>query len=185
MNKRIILISGKAESGKDTLANILAEYSTSRTMIIHYADILKYVAEKYWGWNGLKDEAGRSLLQQVGSIIRERNPDYMINTVIQMIHIHKPIFDIFIVPDVRMPREITDIVQVYTDIRIDVVRVKTVRENSLTEEQRGHITETALDNYDFPYIIDNNGSLEDLRKRAYNLYHSTPISKKGREREIV
>lgn len=183
MNKRIILISGKAESGKDTLANILSEYSQSRAMVIHYADILKYIAKMYWGWSGEKDEIGRSLLQNVGSVIRERNPDYLVNTVVQMIHMHKPIYDIFIIPDVRTPKEINTILQTYSELRIDVVRINSNRGNALTEEQREHVTETALDNYIFPYVIDNTGSLEDLRKRAYNLFYSTPMRKIG-EKEI-
>ena len=58
----IICISGKAGHGKDTLAGVLEEKLTQkgeRVLITHYADLLKWMCEKLFGWDGVKDEAGR------------------------------------------------------------------------------------------------------------------------------
>ena len=40
-------------------------------------------------------------------------------------------------------------------------------ENNLTKDERKHITETALDNYnDYDYIIENSGTLEELNEKV-------------------
>ena len=46
MSKKVILISGKARSGKDTLAKVLGDYLKEQgkdVLITHYADSLKYI----------------------------------------------------------------------------------------------------------------------------------------------
>ena len=63
---RVITISGKARSGKDTTALLLKEALEKkgyRVLITHYADLLKFVCKEYFGWNGEKDEEGRTLIQ--------------------------------------------------------------------------------------------------------------------------
>ena len=53
------------------------------TLIVHYADLLKYMCKTFFGWNGEKDEFGRSLLQRVGTdCIRNVEPDYWVDFVI-------------------------------------------------------------------------------------------------------
>ena len=55
----VILISGKARSGKDSFANALSEILQSKdkkVLITHYADLLKYVCRQFFDWNGEKDE---------------------------------------------------------------------------------------------------------------------------------
>ena len=76
----VFLLSGKSGSGKDTLANIMAnklEEHGCRTLILHFADLVKYYASQYYGWDGEKNEEGRSLLQKIGTtIMRGYNQDY-------------------------------------------------------------------------------------------------------------
>ena len=48
---RVLLISGKAESGKDTFANLLKNELTlqnKKVLICHYADLVKYVATNFF-----------------------------------------------------------------------------------------------------------------------------------------
>lgn len=55
----VILISGKARSGKDSFANALSKILQSKdkkVLITHYADLLKYVCRQFFDWNGEKDE---------------------------------------------------------------------------------------------------------------------------------
>lgn len=50
MSKKVILISGKARSGKDTLAKVLGDYLKEQgkeVLITHYADSLKYIAKQF------------------------------------------------------------------------------------------------------------------------------------------
>ena len=59
---RVILISGSARFGKDSVAFImkeLLEKQKKKVLIIHYADNLKLFAKNYFGWSGQKDQKGR------------------------------------------------------------------------------------------------------------------------------
>lgn len=38
-----------------------------RVLVTHFGDLVKYVCEKFFDWDGVKDESGRSLLQYVGT----------------------------------------------------------------------------------------------------------------------
>ena len=66
--KIVIGISGKAQHGKDTLAKILQQKYGGE--ITHFADLLKEQL-KLIGWDGEKDEGGRTLLQKFSAPIKE------------------------------------------------------------------------------------------------------------------
>ena len=69
---QVIVISGKAQHGKDTTAGFLKdalEADGYPVLIAHYGDLVKYVCKMYLGWNGEKDEYGRSLLQYAGQML--------------------------------------------------------------------------------------------------------------------
>ena len=56
---QVIVISGKAQHGKDTTAGFLKdtlEADGYSVLIAHYGDLVKYVCKMYLGWNGEKDE---------------------------------------------------------------------------------------------------------------------------------
>ena len=58
---KVICISGKAGHGKDTFAGFLKkslEEQYKRVLITHYGDLIKYVCEKFFEWDGMKDEKG-------------------------------------------------------------------------------------------------------------------------------
>ena len=81
---KIIFISGKAEHGKDTFANILKkEYVTrnKRVLVTHYGDLVKYVCRMFFNWDGEKNEPGRSLLQRIGTRFRSAVPTFWIDWI--------------------------------------------------------------------------------------------------------
>ena len=54
---KVILLSGKAESGKTSVAKILKkklEQENKKVLLVNFADYLKFVSQKYLGWNGIK-----------------------------------------------------------------------------------------------------------------------------------
>lgn len=171
MTKSVILIAGKAQHGKDTTAQYLDEmfkedgYSSK---IIHYADLLKFYCEKYFGWDGKKDEKGRELLQKVGTdMIRAKDPDFWVNQVLRLLEVVDE-WEYIIIPDVRFPNEVDYILRDYDGYFIKVFRPNF--DNGLTEEQKKHPSETALDNREPLYTILNNGTLEDLKTKTETLY---------------
>ena len=162
---KIVLISGKAQHGKDTVAKILREHLISdgkRVLVTHYGDLLKYICTQYFDWDGKKDERGRHLLQYIGTdVIRKKNPDLWVNFVAMILRYFHENWDYVIIPDCRFPNEITGL----TDKGFDVVHVRVVRNDftsALTAEQLKHPSETALDGVEPDHYIYNDGSLDDL-----------------------
>ena len=162
-----ITISGKAESGKDTFAIALKdilEKEGKKIIIIHYADYLKFVAKQYFNWSGQKDVVGRGILQTVGTeMVRSRSPDFWVNAVTNLLEAVEDRFDFALIPDARFINEIEVIKGKFETVTVKVVRLN--YENSLTEEQRKHLSETELDEYSFDYVVE-------AESGAHNLFYS-------------
>lgn len=166
---KIICISGHAQNGKDTLAEMLADIYKNRgerVLVTHYADLLKYICKVYWGWDGKKDEAGRTLLQHVGTDrFRKAYPDFWVGFMIKVLGLCADQWDHVIIPDCRFPNEITGLV-------INGFPVKHVRIirpgffSPLSAEQQAHPSETALDSSTPDVTVYNRGTLSDLRISA-------------------
>ena len=165
---KVICISGKAEHGKDTLASMMKEVLESRgkrVLITHYGDLVKYVATKFFNWDGNKDEYGRSLLQYIGTdTIRVVEPDFWVCFIAWMLDVFHDKWDIVLIPDCRFPNEI----DVLLDFDFDVTSVRIERENhvsALTEDQMNHASETSVYDIAYEYLVTNT-TLEELYESA-------------------
>lgn len=169
---KVILISGHAQNGKDTVGFFLKEKfekENKKVLIIHYADFLKYFCKTYLGWNGEKDQAGRTLLQQWGTnVCRANYEDIWVDMMTALMKGVNTEYDYIIIPDVRFPNELFKIKNNFDTISLRVIRP--FFDNGLTEEQKNHISETALDNFDcFDIVLYNDKNLEDLRIKINSL----------------
>lgn len=165
---RVIAISGHAQNGKDTTANILSDKlrsEGSRVLITHYGDLVKYVCKMFFGWDGKKDEAGRTLLQKVGTdVVRDIYPNYWVDFIVDMIRFFGDNWDYVLIPDARFPNEIEYI----ADSGIETMHVRVDRgdfDNGLTDEQKNHPSERLLDSYRYDWMIENCGTIEDLKSK--------------------
>ena len=166
---RIIAVSGKAQHGKDTFASVLHEQLVSdgyKVLVTHYADLLKYICKTFFNWDGQKDEAGRHILQYVGTdIVRKVRPDFWVEFILDIVDLFGDNWDYVIIPDTRFPNEIDMLKSRYKDtLHIRVVRPDF--ESNLTLEQKNHPSETALDNVEPDYVVRNSGSIDDLRQEV-------------------
>lgn len=118
----IILISGYATSGKDTFANFLQKY-LPKVKTLHFADPIKECATKYFNWDGVKDERGRRLLQQIGRVGREYNKDIWIHKLAEKIRNEQNDYEYFIVPDWRFKNELNVLRKIFENDRIITVRI--------------------------------------------------------------
>jgi len=152
MEKHLICISGKAEAGKTTLANYLDKKLDS--LILNNGDHVKDIATRHYRWDGKKDEAGRSLLQWLGTdICRKNNPNIWVNVIKEDIKGLISEYDYFIIADCRFENEIEVLKQSFDNvITVRINRSKHISE--LTEKQLLHPSETSLDNFDFDYKVD-------------------------------
>lgn len=163
--RNFICISGKAQNGKDTSAEIFKNELIIRghsVLVIHQADLLKYICKAFFNWNGEKDEAGRTLLQRVGTnVIRKVEPDFWVDFIAKVTGFFKDTWDYIIVPDTRFPNELEKLKA--NDANIFHVRV--IREgfkSPLTEEQQQHPSETALDGIESDFTLINDKGIDDL-----------------------
>ena len=161
----IITVSGKAQHGKDSTAEIiknLLEENGKRVLRINYADFLKYLASQYLGWDGNKDEAGRTTLQQLGNEKVQRYPCFWVATVINIAKFFEHDYNYIIIADCRFPHDINRWREEgYTIIPIHVERL--YFDNGLTDEQKSHPTETALNGFNFAVNIKTE-TLDELEK---------------------
>lgn len=181
----IIGISGYARSGKDTVADILvAKYGYTK---ISFADKLrealyalnpivstgdqmiydhepKYARLRYviniYGWDGYKESNWayeiRQLLQRFGTEVGREilGEDVWVNAI------EEELYDNVVIPDCRYPNEAAFIQDLGSLWRVD--RPGVMPANS-------HISETALDYWEFDEVIRNDGTIEELEEKVAKL----------------
>jgi hypothetical protein len=195
MTHYIILISGYARSGKDTLANAIANQLTRQKRhphIIKFSDSLKgtvqgaldvlNVGDKFDAFTE-NDEAKKSirpLLVAMGEFCRSLNPDVFVNYTIEEIKttLSGTEFPQFIIiPDCRYLNE-DKCIRAYSKQHgdIEVIRIHIQRANmgaANPEEQRSI---EALNNSSLHYRIAlfDDGDLESIQTYAINLLSDKP-----------
>lgn len=168
MNKdlKIYAISGKAQHGKDTFAELLYQELTEKgykVLVTHYGDLVKYICKTIFNWDGQKDEKGRHLLQYVGTdIIRKEKPNYWVDFVVDIIKFFGENWDYVLIPDTRFPNEVDVLKENFNNVKhIRVTRPNF--ESTLTDEQKRHPSETALDDSWPDVKVPNVGTIDDLK----------------------
>lgn len=165
MAEKIIVLSGKQYSGKDTVAKIILEKLTNYKRI-GLGDAIKIEYGEDKGLTFEEIEKNKHLYRQdlinLGNKRRSEDSDYWIKKVIQM-----P--GNIIVPDVRVKREL----EYFKEANAFTIRVEATRE---TRSSRGQlvgetdITEVDLDDVkDWHAIITNDTSYEDLQAQSIEL----------------
>ena len=187
---KIILISGKAQHGKDTCGKFLDIELKAKgfsTIIMHFGDAVKYVCEKYYDWNGVKDERGRSILQTVGTeIVRRKDEHFWTDFVGRLASTFD--CDYIIIPDWRFEEEHERLLQWFDFNDIITIRMERFEKweeeekipfvnEAMTPSQLDHRSETELDNYPCQYHIVNItlDALEDSVNYIVEEIEPTPI----------
>jgi hypothetical protein len=184
----IYLISGKKSSGKDTICS----YINKKTLfpVLSFArpikEITKHILKipnyffdqeckekklikihKYSKRSSLDEHqfdpeiytsiSVRSIMQDIGQYFRDvYSKDFWIETLINSVK--KENLNSFIISDVRYNNEITKIKESFND----VISIRVERPSVQPNQYSKHLSEVELDNYPFDYVINNNGTLEDL-----------------------
>ncbi len=160
----IFLLSGKAESGKDKVAQIIIQLCKDKKVKkVSYAYYLKHYIKEIFGWDGKEETKPRTLLQNFGySFLREKiDPYLLIRRTCEDIQVFSYFYDIILVTDARLKEEIEIPKQKFPEvysIRIE----RNDWKSKLTEEEKKHETETALDQYSsFDYVLQNEEHMEE------------------------
>lgn len=170
-NSKIYILSGKAKSGKNVVANMIEQYYGKDSCIqIAYAYYIKDYLTRMGKYNESEKTKYRSLLQEFGVDFLGKQIDskFLIHRVLEDIEVFSYFYDVIIITDARLIDEIEIPKQKFQNIK--TIRVMSNNENDLTDEERKHITETGLDTYiDFDYVIENNSNLEQLKNKTIEI----------------
>ncbi len=160
--KKVIVVSGKQFSGKDTVAAVLKDVLSGFTVApIAYAIKDEFSKEKNLTIKevDMNKPIYRADLILLGSRRRDEDPDYWIKKVLEY-------EGNLIVPDVRLKREL----KTFKEFNTITIRVKSSREE---RAKRGKLvsehdfTEVALDEVkDWDYVIENNKDIDTLKAIA-------------------
>lgn len=153
--KHIGLI-GLAGSGKDTAAEALVELGYWKRA---FAAHLKDLAYEF-GWDGKKDERGRTLLQDLGMAARKYNPNFWIEQIPWPTNGSRRSRWPQVYTDVRFQNE-ADYIRSKGGIIVRIVRPGIISGNHESELKQADI---AAD-----IEIVNGGSIEDLHNKIRNI----------------
>jgi dephospho-CoA kinase len=190
----IIGLSGKIGSGKDTVADIIKKHyplfinKSFAYKLKHIVAILtgttieENINRK--GKTKYLEEWDMTLGQMQQKIGTECFRDtFNKNTwIIALLSEYNNVKDNWIVTDVRFPNELENIKikdpnSIIIRINGDPLKIRNNNEKKDEKRDNNHPSETALDNYEhFDYIIENNGTLEELETKILNLPNQ-PFSK--------
>lgn len=161
VNVKILIINGKGRSGKDEFVNQLEKY----VKVKRYStvDNIKSIAQRYFYWDGQKDNKGRKLLSdlKIASIEYNNQPHEDMIKAIQ--EAKKKKYEVF----TCMIRDIPEIEKACKDERInkDVVTVL-ISSNRTEGITYGNVADDNVYNYIYDYYVKNDGTLEDLKDSA-------------------
>ncbi len=157
--KKLIVISGKQYSGKDTVAKLLlAELKTFKRIGIGDAIKIMYGKQNGLTYEQIEADKGkyRTGLIELGDWGRRQDPDFWLNEILNM-------NEDIVVPDLRLEHEL----DVFKENNAYMIRVETsldVRKTRGIITNENDLTEIALDGYaGWNYKIDNSYDFETLK----------------------
>ena len=159
INKQIFITNGMARCGKDTFAKYLNEIIP--TLKYSSIDKVKEIA-KLCGWDGVsKTEKDRKFLSDLKLLTTgySNMPFEAIRSKVTEF-LNDDTYEIMLI-DIREPVEI--------DKAKNIFKAKTILiENDNIERITSNMADANVFNYEYDYIIKNNGSLEDFKKETFN-----------------
>ena len=165
----------KARQGKNVAADAVVDYYTRKREIygamgynikaqsIGFATALYEVCRNEYGMR-VKDAP---LLQRVGMERRQLDPDYWIKRAFAAI---KPMTDIILIPDLRFVNE-AEYIKAQGGYLVDIKRLNADGTQHIAQDRPAdHISETALDGYNFDFhLVNSHGHQALLAEQAITL----------------
>ena len=106
----------------------------------------------------------REIMQAYGEFHRSIDVNYWVKKVVDKIE--KECYSNVIITDIRYPNELSAI-NTFSGVSINIVR-----EDAPEIHGSKHSSETSMDSVtDYDFVVNNNGTIEDLKEVAYSLAH--------------
>lgn len=156
MGKNIVIINGTGGAGKDTFVSFCAEIT--KVLNVSTVDKVKEAAKILVGWNGEKDEVSRKLLVDLKQLSIAYN-DAPTKYIVQKANEFQNSEDNLMFVHIREAEEIDKAKKLLNakTLLITNPRVQLITSN----DSDGKVNE-----YQYDYYIQNDGTLEDLKHKA-------------------
>ncbi len=157
--KKIYIQNSNGGSGKDTFAGFIGKYIP--TIKYSIVDLPKEAAQ-ILGWDGGKTEKDRKFLSDIMDLSTEYN-DAPFKDVLSLVTDFKNSKDLaeyeVLIIDMRDPKDIGRAVEAFN------AKTILIRNPSVKKIESNH-ADRDVENYNYDYIIENDGTLEQLEKTA-------------------
>lgn len=164
---QVVIVNGMPTSGKSTFVEFCLERLGPWGREISTVDFVKDIA-KQAGWSGEKNLKNRKFLSDLKDLLTEWNdvPYKKIKEEYDNFNFELGQYDVsnhkaFLFVHCREPQEI----QKFKD-RLNAFTVLIRRESVECNKQSNH-ADSEVFNFKYDAVIDNNGSLEELREKAF------------------
>ena len=162
---KYFIVNGKPRSGKDTFVNFCLEELGAFGKLISTVDFVKKIATEC-GWDGTKDLKNRKFLSDLKDLLTNWG-DVPYKKTLQEIDMFKFDLDYWDVSDKGivfiMCREPKEIERFERELNAKSVLIQ--RASVEFEQQSNHADSEVL-NHKYDYIIENNGTIDELKKKA-------------------
>lgn len=162
---KIVIVNGSAQTGKSNFASFFKKHYKYKCINWSTIDKVKKISKRNFGWDGKKTNEARLFLSEIKRIWGEYN-NGPFKSMVKQISEHyskldkkdKKHFIYFI--DCREPYEIQKFVDQYGKNCITLLLKREDREvpNNLADKN--------VNNFNYDFIIENNGNKKDLEKQA-------------------
>lgn len=164
MNKQIFVINGSGGVGKDTFVELVSVELNDKLKRFHTVvnfssvDRVKEIAKEI-GWDGRKTEKDRKFLSDLKSLTRDycdmpfqsmknKIKEFLESEEGQVLFLH-----------IREPEEIKRVIDEFGAKTILIVRDSVTQITSNTSDKN-------VFDYHYDFIVDNNGTIEELQEKA-------------------
>lgn len=161
---KIIILNGSGKVGKDKFSEFCMKYHKN-SINWSTVDKIKKIAKSNFGWDGEKTDDARKFLSEMKRIWTEYNDGPFLN-IVNKISKHQSKLNDYDRDDFiyfihcREPQEIQKFVNKYEDKCITVLIKRDDRDVPDNDSDKN------VDNFHYDYIIDNNGTINDLEKTS-------------------
>jgi hypothetical protein len=167
---QVVVINGMPRAGKDQFVLFCQKHITW-CKNISTVDFVKQVAN-FCGWDGTKTPENRAFLSDLKDLLTKWNdiPFKKVKHEAERYNSEAVAYDfdtdeVLVFVHCREPEEITKFVKEMNAVTL-LIRCDAIENN----EQSNH-ADAEVFNYDYDYIVENNGTLEDLEESAITFLH--------------
>lgn len=160
--KKVFILNGTGTAGKGEFADYIKKYISGFKYSI--VDLPKKAAE-ILGWDGGKTEKDRRFLSDIMDLATEYNDSPYNDVKSLVIDFYKDDIDLkVLIIDMRNPK---DIARAVKDFNAETILIR----NPNVETIKSNHADRDVEHYNYDYIIENNGTLEQLEKVAKIFVH--------------